>query len=129
MIKFDTFEELQGAYPIDGEANVYHEVILMRTYVLTEQDKVIVTERNPYGWLDGQKYFYYSLNSYTWYDSYVYNSGDWYLGSDSWDGVIPADLPPYGVQTRPGGIKVAIFKTKKEAEEYMQKVWDARLAF
>ena len=102
-------------------------------YVLTEEDKKYARANHPYGWEDKQehKWLFYDMVGRIWYDCYIYDGTKWTLGIDSWDGIVAADEPEWGIG-RPNNIRrneFGVFHTLKEAEEYRKKKWNARLEF
>ena len=129
---FNSFEELNTAYPIEEKANTYHIVSLDYTHVITDADILWAKRTFPFGWFDKieSKWYFYIIESRTWYNRYVYDGENWWLGIDTWDGVIEADEPEWGIKkSKLTRHDQAIFKTLEEAEEYRQKIWNERMEF
>lgn len=132
MTEFKTFEEIKSAYPLDQISNTYHSVKLDYTNVITDADMVWVTKTFPFGWFDKteNKWCFYVIESSIWYNRYVYDGKTWWLGIDTWDGIIEAEEPEWGIKkSKFVRHEQAIFKTLEEAEEYRKKKWDERLEF
>lgn len=133
MNEFKSFEEISSAHPLDSKSNYYYEVSFGFCYIITEADKKLAQADYPYGWEDKQehKWLFYDVIEHTWYDFYIYDGTKWMLGMDSWDGIVAADEPEWGIK-RENNIKrteFGIFHTFKEAEEYCRKKLDERLKF
>lgn len=133
MNEFKSFEEISSAHPLDNKSNHYYVVGVSFCYVVTEDDKKYAQANYPYGWEDKQehKWLFYDMVMRTWYDHYVYDGTKWTLGIDSWDGIVAADEPKWGIG-RANNIRrteFGVFHTLKEAEEYRKKKWDERLEF
>lgn len=131
-MEFKSFEEIKSAYPLDQISNIYHSVKLDYTNVITDADMVWVKKTFPFGWFDKaeNKWYFYVIESRTWYNRYVYDGETWWLGIDTWDGIIEAEEPEWGVKkSKFVRHEQAIFKTLEEAEEYRKEKWDKRLNF
>lgn len=133
MSEFKNFEEISSVHPLDNKSNHYYVVGLSFCYVITEEDKKYAQAAHPYGWEDKQehKWFFYDMVMRTWYDCYIYDGIKWTLGIESWDGIVAADEPEWGIG-RANNIRrteFGVFHTLKEAEEYRKKKWDERLEF
>ena len=130
---FDSFEEISATYPIDTEHNQSYCVRLVYQYVFSWSDVDLIKKVHPDGWLDkeGHRYYYYEIQSSTWYTHYIYDGEKWQLGIDSWDGIYVADEPEWGVE-RINTIhrsEIGIFRTKAEAIDYKNKKLKERLEF
>ena len=130
---FNSYEEICAAYPLDTEHNQSYLVCKAYEYILTKQDLEIVRFKHPDGWLDAtdHKWFYYDIQPDTWYDHYLYDGTKWILGMDSWDGIVYAEEPEWGVQ-RAGNFnrtEFGTFKTKAEAIDYKNRKLKERLEF
>lgn len=133
MNEFKSFEEISSAHPLDNKSNYYYVVGVTFCYVMTEEDKKYAQADHPYGWEDKQehKWLFYDMVGRIWYDCYIYDGTKWTLGIDSWDGIVAADEPEWGIG-RANNIRrteFGVFHTLKEAEEYRKKKWDERLEF
>ena len=130
---FDSFEEIKTAYPLDAEHNQRFLVHKVYENVLTKQDFTIMKNKHPDGWLDSihHKWFYYEIVVATWYDYYVYDGTKWMLGMDTWDGIVHADEPKWGIQHAYNlqRTEYGIFKTKAEAIDYKNRKLKERLEF
>lgn len=133
MSEFKSFEEISSAYPLDNKSNYYYVVGVTFCYVITEEDKKYAQASHPYGWEDKQehKWLFYDIVGRIWYDCYIYDGTKWMLGIDSWDGIVAAEEPKWGIG-RANNIRrteFGVFHTLEEAEEYRKKKWDERLEF
>ena len=133
MNEFKSFEEISSAHPLDNKSNYYYVVGVSFCYVMTEEDKKCARANHPYGWEDKQehKWLFYDMVGRIWYDCYIYDGTKWTLGVDSWDGIVAADEPEWGIG-RANNIRrteFGVFRTVAEAEEYRRKKWNARLEF
>ena len=133
MKEFKSFEEISSAHPLDNKSNYYYVVGVSFCYVVTEEDRKWAQANHPYGWEDKQehKWFFYDMVGRIWYDCYIFDGTKWTLGVDSWDGIVSADEPKWGIE-RANNIRrteFGVFHTLEEAEEYRQKKWDERLEF
>lgn len=132
MNEFKSFEEISSAYPLDKISNVYHSVKLDYTNVITDADMVWVKKTFPFGWFDKteNKWYFYVIETRIWYNRYVYDGETWWLGIDTWDGIIEAEEPEWGIKkSKFVRHEQAIFKTLEEAEEYRRKIWNERMEF
>ena len=133
MNEFKSFEEISSAHPLDNKSNYYYVVGVNFHYVITEEDKRWAQATYPYGWEDKQehKWLFYDVVDRTWYDCYIYDGTKWTLGIDSWDGIVAADEPKWGIGQANNIRKTefGVFHTLEEAEEYRNKQWNARLEF
>ena len=133
MNEFKSFEEISSVHPLDNKSNHYYVVGVSSCYVITEEDKKWAQATHPYGWEDKQEYkwLFYDMVGRIWYDCYIYDGTKWTLGIDSWDGIVSAEEPNWGVG-RANNIRrteFGVFHTLEEAEEYRKKKWDERLEF
>lgn len=133
MIKFNSFEEISLAYPINPEYNQGFTVRHAYEHVFTYQDIDLIKQLHPNGWLDreGHRYYYYDILAYTWYTHYIYDGENWFLGIDSWDGIQVAEEPTWGVQRECNfqRTEFGVFKTKAEAINYKNRKMEERLEF
>lgn len=133
MIKFNSFEEINAAHPINGESNLKFLVKRECCFVLSDADKKWAKENYPFGWEDKteHKWHFYSISQTIWYDSYIYNGVNWILGIDTWDGIIFAEEPKWGIQYSDyiPHREFGLFKTLEEAEEYQKRKFKERLEF
>lgn len=125
MIEFSSFEEISRVYPLDRKVNYRHEVVKQCTNAITKEDLDYCKKTFPNGYYSkvGFVWYHWSICTLPWYDSYIYDGEKWYLGIDTWDGIVPAEEPDWGVHytgsTR--RIEYGIFKTLEEAEAYRSK--------
>ena len=130
---FNSFEEIKIAHPLDAEHNQSFLVHKVYEYVLTKQDFEVVKAKHPDGWLDpiDHKQFYYDIMISTWYDHYLYDGEKWVLGINTWDGVVNADEPNWGIQRACNlqRTEYGVFKTETEAIDYKNKKLKERLEF
>lgn len=133
MNEFKNFEEISSAHPLDNKSNYYYAVGVCSCFVMTEEDKKYARAKHPYGWEDKQahKWLFYDIVMCSWYDCYIYDGTKWTLGIDSWDGIVAANEPNWGIEraNNKKRTEFGIFRTLKEAEEYCKKKWDERLEF
>jgi hypothetical protein len=133
MIKFNSFEEISSAHPINPEHNQSFTVRHAYKHVFTYQDIDIIKQLHPNGWLDreGHRYYYYDILACTWYTHYIYDGENWCLGIDSWDGIQVAEEPTWGVQRECNfqRTEFGVFKTKAEAINYKNRKLEERLEF
>lgn len=66
--------------------------------------------------IDGEHNVYYS---YTWYDSYFYLDNKWFLGKETWDGIVQAEEPSYELNRFEYSIK-----TKKDVIDFIKDKLD-----
>lgn len=133
MIKFNTFEEINAKYPINGQSNLRFLVKKEYCFILSKTDKDLAKQAHPFGWEDKteHKWHFYDINQETWYDAYIYDGEKWILGIDTWDGICYANEPKWGMH--PSNVvqrsEFGIFKTLTEAEEYRSKKLKELLEF
>ena len=131
--RFDSFEEIKAAYPLDTEHNQSFLVHKVYEYVLTKQDFEVIKTKHPDGWLDSidHKWFYYDIQPSTWYDHYIINDEGFFLGVETWDGIQRAEEPKWGVQRACNlqRTEFGVFKTKAEAIDYKNRKLKERLEF
>ena len=131
--RFDSFEEIKAAYPLDTEYNQSFLVHKVYEYVLTKQDFEVIKTKHPDGWLDSidHKWFYYDIQPSTWYDHYIINDEGFFLGIETWDGIQRAEEPKWGVQRACNlqRTEFGVFKTKAEAIDYKNRKLKERLEF
>lgn len=130
---FDSFEEINAIYPIDAEHNQSFLVHQVYQYVFSWGDIDLLKKKHPDGWIDKEehRYYYYDIEVHTWYNHYLYDGMKWILGMDTWDGIVYADEPEWGIQHACNlqHTEYGIFKTKAEAVEYKNRKLKERLEF
>ena len=87
MTSFNSFEEINKAYPLLDGSNERYYVFLNSCYVLSAQDAELERHIHPYGWYDkyDSKWYYFDTNKSIWYDCYIFDGEIWTLGIYSWD--------------------------------------------
>lgn len=130
---FESFKEICKYHPLDGKANykyIAHEGYI---FCLTLDDLKLAREKYPHGWWDAEasKWFYWNIYGELWYDNYIYNGYKWFLGIETWDGIVQVNEPEWGTQRAYNIHKteIGVFKTFQEAEEFRNKKMKARLEF
>ena len=95
MLEFNTYEEISTAYPIDGIANYIHIVYERKIFCKDKNDLTIARSRLPSGWYNNATQYYhgFEVSSESWYDRYVFDGEKWWVGQDTWDGIVPANKP------------------------------------
>ena len=130
---FDSFEEISAAHPLDSDHNQSFLVRQVYQHAFTWADIDLLKKRYPDGWTDreGHRYYYYDIEVHTWYDHYLYDGEKWVLGMDTWDGIVYADEPEWGIQRACNfqRTEYGIFKTKAEAIDYKNRKLKERLEF
>ena len=130
---FNSFEEINAAYPLDGKSSLKFVVTKNAQFFYTKTDLEILKQHYPYGWVDTSesRWYYYNITKENWYDTYIYDGEKWGLGINTWDGICDANEPDWGFHEANSFSKVefGIFKTLKEAEEYCNKKLKERLEF
>ena len=130
---FNSFEEISTIHPLDHKSNCKFMAYESYEFILTLDDMKLARERHPYGWWSSidSKWFYWDIGCVVWYDRYFYDGDRWYLGLETWDGIVQAEEPSWGIRRAYNIHKteIGIFKTLEEAEEYRNKKLKERLEF
>lgn len=130
---FDSFEEICATHPLDTEHNQSFLVHQVYQYAFSWADIDFLKKKYPDGWIDkeGHRYYYYDIEVHTWYDHYLYDGMKWTLGMDTWDGIVYADEPEWGIQRACNlqHTEYGVFKTKAEAIDYKNRKLKERLEF
>lgn len=132
MASFNSFEEINKAYPLLDGSNERYYVFLNSCYVLSDKDVELERQIHPYGWYDkyDSKWYYFDINKTIWYDCYIFDGENWTLGVSSWDGIIDAEEPDWGEHVIPySRTPFANFKTFAEARDYAKRKLKERLEF
>ena len=132
MNSFNSFEEINNAYPLRDGLNERYYVSLNYCYVLSAKDKELEQHTHPYGWYDksDSKWYYFNTHKTIWYDCYIFDGETWTLGVTSWDGIIDAEEPDWGEHvTFNKREPFANFKTLAEANDYAKRKLKERLEF
>ena len=123
MISFDTYQEIAEKYPISGEASQVHTAQMGHVHVMTKADLVIARAANPKGYYNKAtcEWCYWYITSTQWYDSYVFDGEKWWLGTNTWDGIVDAKEPGWGLYRDTYSLRYyKVCKTKAEAEEFVE---------
>lgn len=129
---FNSFEEINKAYPLLDSSNECYCVCLDYCYVLSDADAELERRTHPYGWYDKyeSKWRYFDITKTTWYDCYIFNGETWVLGISSWDGIADANEPEWGEHITPNdSARIANFKTLSEAHDYAKRKLKEMLEF
>jgi hypothetical protein len=120
-MRYNSFEEISSARPIDGVANAYFYVVHRYVFCPTQEDLRIAKQSGPLGYFDksDSKWHYFEILESLWYDSYIYDGIEFYLGHTTWDGTVEADEPEY-TTFRKGGIR-GHFKTWADAKNFVDE--------
>ena len=131
--EFNSYEEISSQFPINGEVNFYYKVDLRRECCLNSNDRKFLEEKHPNGWFDSveNRWYYWNILPSLLYDSYIFNEGKWYLAYDNWDedGFFRINIPKFGAKTDYRGNRYGVFKTLKEAEDFVKYELEHRLDF
>ena len=133
MKKFETYEQIAQAYPLNGAANQIWCVFLQHKNILSKDDLKYCYQKHRNGWYDKieHRWYYYSISNESWYTHYIYDGLVWSLGLDTWDGIVEADEPEVGLfwtMCLPRR-EYGKFRTLGEAVEYVEKKLKERLEF
>jgi hypothetical protein len=132
MNSFNSFEEINNAYPLRDGLNERYYVSLNYCYVLSDTALELEQRTHPYGWYDKSesKWHYFDTIKTIWYDCYIFDGEKWVLGVYTWDGIIDAEEPEWGEHvTSNGRALIANFKTLAEAKDYAKRKLKERLEF
>ncbi len=133
MKQFDSFEQLNMFYPLDGKSNQVWYADQRYVNVLREEDLNYSKKEYPYGYLDKieHKWRYWHIFSESWYNYYLFDGIHWTLGVNTWDGIVDAEEPEYGIfhTFTPLRQEYATFRSYDEALEYVTKKLKQRLEF
>lgn len=132
MTRFNSFEEINKAYPLLDGSNERYYVLLNSCYVLSTKDIELEQRIHPYGWHDeyDAKWYYFDINKSIWYDCYIFNGEIWTLGVTNWNEIIDAEEPDWGEHVFPNSrVPFASFKTLAEANDYIKRKLKERLEF
>ena len=132
MIRFNSFEEINKAYPLLDGSNERYYVFLTYSYVLSARDVELERRLHPYGWYDkdDSKWYYFDINKSIWYDYYVFDGEIWILSVSTWNGIVDAEEPEWGEHVvSHSRTPFANFKTFAEARDYAKRKLKERLEF
>lgn len=120
-MRYNSFEEISSIHPINGIANAYFYVVYRNIHCFSQTDVEIVKKKYPLGYFNQSEYkwHYFEILESLWYDSYVYDGTEFYLGKTTWDGIVEADEPEY-TTFRKGGIR-GHFKTWADAKNFVDE--------
>ena len=120
-MRYSSFEEISTARPIDGVANAFFYVVHRHVFCPTQEDLKIAKQTGPLGYFDksDSNWHYFEILESLWYDSYIYDGIEFYLGLTTWDGTVEADEPEY-TTFRKGGIR-GHFKTWADAKNFVDE--------
>ena len=125
MKQFNTFEEIDKNFPLNNKTNLRFLVHQCYSFALTQKDLELLKKDYPLGYYNKEehKWYYWHIDSNVWYDCYIYNGEEWILGIDTWDGIIYAEEPTWGIQYTQTVRKseFGVFRTIEEAEEYRNR--------
>ena len=116
---FNSYEEISAQYPIDGIHNVCFVVGKHYDNCLREVDLELAKKEHPSGYFDKyeNRWCYYWIEDYVFYEYYYTDGKTWHLGLDSWDGIYEATIPTFGKDLKK---ETGIFKNLEEAKEYIE---------
>lgn len=133
MKNFNAFEDFRKAYPINNENNVYFIVSLHFCYASDEEDIKRIKLDKPNGFFISEEHtwYYWTIAKELWYDAYIYHNNQWKLGVERINTFIPAIEPNWGIHPRQKyrTSEYGIFKTKEEAEDFLNRKLKERLEF
>ena len=120
---FHTLEEMKSKYSFDREDNVIYDVCETSTFCPTPEDLRIAKIDNDGGWYDEKTQIYHGfiIDKTTWFTHYCYSFvGDyWFLGDDTWDGIVEATKPPINAEPLVKGWRRS-FESLEDAKKYVE---------
>lgn len=133
MKNFSTFEDFCKAYPINNKTNAYFIVSLHFCYASDEEDvkRIKLDKSNGFFISEEHTWYYWTIAKKLWYDTYIYHNNQWKLGIEGINTFIPAIEPKWGIHPRQKyrTSEYGIFKTKEEAEDFLNRKLKERLEF